>query len=235
MKPSVSVLICTYNSAGTLPAALRSLEAQTLARERFEVLVVDDGSGDATEEAVGTSRVRYLRNTSNLGLPASCNRGLEEATGEYFIRLDADDRFEPGILAAMLPWLEAGVTDFVSCDRYEIETMTGARREVRIEGFDIYKLIAIGVMMRRDLLREIGGYQSLFWEEYDLFIRYLLKSGKAPHHLNKPLLTQTLHPGSMTANPERVWAGWKEFMSRWSIEEAERFGRLPCAVRGARA
>lgn len=221
------MVICSYNAAATLSAALHSLEAQTLPTDFFEVIVVDDGSTDSTSTLVGKFRARYLRNTSNRGLPASCNRGLAEALGKYFIRLDADDVFAPTILSTMLPLIESMKTDMVSCDRYELPAHSLERREVRLDSFDIYKLIAIGVMMRRDLLLAIGGYRAMFWEEYDLFIRYLIKSGKAPRHVGEPLLTYTRRAQGMTASPDRVRTGWKEFMSQWPLETARRFGTLP--------
>ena len=102
MRPLVTVLVPAHNAAGYLPAALASVWRQQLAD--LEVLVVDDGSTDATPAvlaAVGDSRLRVVRQP-NTGLVGALNRGIDEARGRYLARLDADDEMVPGRLAAQL-------------------------------------------------------------------------------------------------------------------------------------
>jgi hypothetical protein len=88
--------------------AVRSVLDQTF--DDFELIVVDDASTDATAEVVegfGDSRIRLLRNESNLGQVASLNRGLREARGEYVARIDADDACLPTRLARQVDVLDS--------------------------------------------------------------------------------------------------------------------------------
>lgn len=90
--PTVSVLIPTFNGAAFIREAIGSVLAQTF--DDFEVIVVDDGSSDATPEivsAVPDSRVRLLRNRANVGFGANWNRCLREARGALVKLLPQDD------------------------------------------------------------------------------------------------------------------------------------------------
>lgn len=89
--PRVSVVVASYNGARTLGPCLESLTR--LNYPDYEVILVDDGSTDATHEiARAQPKVRYLRHSSNLGLGAARNTGIEAATGEIVAFTDADCR-----------------------------------------------------------------------------------------------------------------------------------------------
>lgn len=95
--PLVSVIIPAYNAATWIPATLRSVLAQTY--HNIEVLVVDDGSQDATPEIVQAfaaqdSRVTLLQQ-NNSGVAAARNLAIAQATGEYIAPIDADDIWYP--------------------------------------------------------------------------------------------------------------------------------------------
>lgn len=101
----VSVIIPAYNYAETLPRAVNSVIAQ-LGEAQAELLVIDDGSTDATPQVLEQLQAehaglfRALRKP-NGGLSSVRNRGIEEARGQYLIFLDADDEMAPGALAAV--------------------------------------------------------------------------------------------------------------------------------------
>lgn len=101
----VSVIIPTYNRASQVPEAVRSALEQTWAS--CEVIVIDDGSTDATEEALAPfhGRIRCIR-TENRGVSAARNRGILEATGEWIAFLDSDDTWHPAKLQRQLECME---------------------------------------------------------------------------------------------------------------------------------
>lgn len=88
----VSVIIPTYNRANSLQRTLDSLQMQTLPPDRFEVIVVDDGSSDHTAEVCRkpySYLVQYIRQ-GNAGAASARNRGALESQGEILIFLDDD-------------------------------------------------------------------------------------------------------------------------------------------------
>ncbi|HEX6376789.1 MAG TPA: glycosyltransferase family 2 protein [Allosphingosinicella sp.] len=115
--PSVSVVIPAYNVAGYLDKSVGSALAQGV---DVEVIVVDDGSTDATPDAIrrleADPRVRGFRLSVNGGPSAARNKGLDEARGEWVAFLDADDWFAPGRLAYLLDVAGAAGADAVSDD-----------------------------------------------------------------------------------------------------------------------
>jgi len=96
--PNVSVIIPAYNAADYIREAVDSALSQTYGD--FEVLVVDDGSTDDTPEILDLygGRIRVIRQ-HNLKRAAACNRGAQEATGEWLAFLDADDVWLPNKLS----------------------------------------------------------------------------------------------------------------------------------------
>ena len=110
----MTVLICTHNRASQLDGALRSLESQSLPKDSFEVVVVDNASTDATQEVFegcaerGILNLRYVKEME-LGLDAARNRGIREARGEIVAFLDDDAR-------ARADWAEAILTGFAEHD-----------------------------------------------------------------------------------------------------------------------
>jgi len=105
--PRVTVFIPVYNRQHYIATAVDSILEQTF--EDFELLVIDDGSTDATLDVLARyrdPRLRVERNPRNLGLPATRNRGLELARGEYIALLDSDDKSWPHRLARQVGVLD---------------------------------------------------------------------------------------------------------------------------------
>jgi len=89
--PHVSVVVASYNGEATLTACLNSLER--LNYPSYEVILVDDGSTDATPEIVAQHpHVRHVRHPQNLGLSAARNTGIAAAQGEIVAFTDSDCR-----------------------------------------------------------------------------------------------------------------------------------------------
>ena len=106
MDPRISTVICTHNRSGLLAQALESLCHQSLPKDDYEVLVIDNASTDDTEAVTrsfrdGRAHVTYLQEPV-LGLSRARNLGLQEARGRYVAFLDDDAIAESGWLEEIL-------------------------------------------------------------------------------------------------------------------------------------
>lgn len=105
---TASIVVPAFNVAATLSQTLNSLLAQTF--DDFEIVVVDDGSTDATPKILNRyavdPRVRVL-SQRNRGLAGARNTGIDAARGSFIGFCDADDLWEPGKLEAHIKHLQA--------------------------------------------------------------------------------------------------------------------------------
>lgn len=104
----VSVIIPTYNRSHFIGEAINSVLMQDIKDCDIEIIIVDDGSTDNTREVVKEfgNKVRYILQ-KNQGAGAARNRGIEEASGEWILFLDSDDRWLPYKLSLQFKVLEA--------------------------------------------------------------------------------------------------------------------------------
>lgn len=103
----VSVLMPVYNGAGYLREAMDSIFAQTYTD--FEFLVVNDGSTDSSAailESYSDPRLRVIHKQQNQGLIATLNEGLDACSGEYIVRMDADDISLPDRIERQVAFLD---------------------------------------------------------------------------------------------------------------------------------
>jgi len=100
-EPELSIIIPTFNRATILAQCLQHLAAQTLAGERFEIIVVDDGSTDATAQVLAAAQTGCTlvhEQQANLGPAAARNRGLRRARGHWVLFLNDDALLDPQAL-----------------------------------------------------------------------------------------------------------------------------------------
>ena len=104
MTPRFSVIIPAFNSAATLARAIESVQAQSW--PAHEIIVVDDGSADATAEiAAGFGDAVRLLRQANSGVSVARNAGAAAATGDWLAFLDADDWYAPDRLKLHAEWI----------------------------------------------------------------------------------------------------------------------------------
>lgn len=204
--PRVSVLMPCYNAAETLPESLASLSEQTLMD--FEVLVVDDGSSDASLEILRRwerqdARFKVLVQ-SHSGIVSALNRGLAACWAPLIARMDADDRSHPQRLEKQVDYLEsypavAVVGCLVRGYHADQAPMPGfaiyiewlnslvSDEDIRREMFVESPLVHPSVVFRREWVERVGGYRECSWaEDYDLWLRLYLAGAqfaKAPEVL----------------------------------------------------
>jgi glycosyl transferase family 2 len=210
MSSRVTVLLAVHNGGAYLSDAVTSVLAQTF--EDFELLLVDDASTDEAVDSLPTDpRIRVLRNDRNLGQIASLNRGLAEAKGEYVARLDHDDLCLPRRLERQVEALDRDPSvalvstwvDIVGEDgrlwfpmRGSIHSYVDFLARVLI---DDLPLAHPAIMFRREIVRELGGYDESLGaaEDKDLYRRIAL-SGKSAYVVPELLVIYRRHAAQMT-------------------------------------
>lgn len=218
----ISVLIAAYNQAQYVGQALDSVLAQDLDQGLFEVIVINDGSTDGTRSVLDRygDRVSIL-DQENQGLVATCNRGLSLATGQYIARLDADDYAASAWLRRTLETFEACPGGVCVYPDY-VEVADRQERRVSLAGGNLYDLVACGTLFSADAIRRAGGFRPMYWEEYDLYLR--LRHFGSFVHLPEPLYYYRKHAASMTADPDRRRAGWRELLDAWGERDLREAG-----------
>jgi glycosyltransferase involved in cell wall biosynthesis len=181
--PLVSVIIPTYNRAAWVTEAAASVLNQTY--RDFELIVVDDGSTDATLEALASfwGQIKVLRRQERRGVSAARNLGAAAARGEWLAFLDSDDLWLPDKLARQMNYLRAH-PDLLICQTEEIWIRNGVRvnppQTHRKAAGDIFLLSLercmvspSAVMLHRRLLDTLGGFDETLpaGEDYDLWLR----------------------------------------------------------------
>jgi len=102
-----SVVIPALDAESVLPGCLEALAAQTVVQDQYEVIVVDDGSGDRTFEVAEAHGARAFRQ-EHKGPAAARNLGASKARGKVLLFTDADCRPEPNFIEALARALEDG-------------------------------------------------------------------------------------------------------------------------------
>jgi dolichol-phosphate mannosyltransferase len=119
----VSVIVPTYREAENLPVLVEAISRALAGHARgFEIIVVDDNSGDGTEEACARLAwghpLRLLVRRQERGLASAVVHGMNAARGTFLVVMDADLSHPPEALPALLAPLRAGRADFVIGSRY---------------------------------------------------------------------------------------------------------------------
>ena len=238
--PLVSVIIPTYNRAASIGEAIESALAQ--AYPAMEIIVVDDGSTDDTQQIV-THRypqVRYFHQ-ENRGVASARNRGVREARGELIAFLDSDDLWLPGKIekqvACLNQYPDVGLvhTDVDCFDdtgpervlRRRISKADFSTGDIVTNLFTKFSLYPQSVMMRKVVFQAVGYFDEELKAVSDdnLWIRIAIRY---PIRLiAEPLVHARRLPGPHIAYPENSFHYFKkhlELIQTRYPEVAERLG-----------
>lgn len=187
-KATVSVIVPTYNRAAMVTQTVDSILNQT--RPPDEVIVVDDGSPDATAAVLATygRRIRYLRQ-ENAGRPAALNRGVAAAGGDYIWIMDDDDLALPGALEQHLELLVSHPDVHFSYSGHyrftgDVPPVTLSEKDrvpcPRLDHSDFliqlmiwFRFYMQGMLVRTECYRKVGEFDETlgFGDDYDMILR----------------------------------------------------------------
>ena len=207
-KPQISVIIPAYNCAGYISKAIDSALIQDV---DLEIIVIDDCSGDHLDEVMEKYRdnpaLFYVKNSSNLGVAKTRNKGIQMARGKYIAFLDADDFWDAGKLKKQMQVMKQ--TGAVLC--------CTAREMVREDGSSTGKMIPVkekityrellkhnsincsSVLLETAAAREFSMEHDDSHEDYIMWLE-ILKKYRYATGINEPLLKYRISPGGKSAD-----------------------------------
>lgn len=217
-KPSVSVVIVTYNKAQTVGAAIRSVLAQTT--PHLEILVVDDGSTDDTALQIRRfgSQVRYLPK-ANGGTGSARNFGIAHAQGEYVAFLDGDDLWLPRKLEVqMAAFQREPALVGVQCGAYCVDEQLQAfekrvchpKQDTLLDFLLFHNLPAFAstIVARTEILKKLGGFGTdlVILSDWDMVCR-LARTGTL-RSVPEALVLYRHYPSNQSRDVRiHVWSG----------------------------
>ncbi|WP_167632073.1 dolichyl-phosphate beta-glucosyltransferase [Mariprofundus ferrooxydans] len=155
---NLSVIIPAFNEENRLPATLADAHDWLSAniRDGFEIVVVDDGSSDATSEKVralidGMPELRLLQQPQNRGKGAAVRRGMLESVGQVRLFMDADHATHVCEVAKVLPVMAAGADVVVASRQHpdsDIAQHQSWLREHMGQGFNLLMRVMVGLDMQ---------------------------------------------------------------------------------------
>ena len=219
-SPLVTVVLPAYNHARYVAEAIASVDAQTYAN--LELVVIDDGSTDATAAAVAdclgafTRPVRFVQR-ANRGAPATLNEGAALARGQYLAFLNSDDRYAPERIAILVdaiargarPWGFSlvssafgdadsppadGAVDILQKQRNLLGTQPPSFTLVEYN----VAVSSGNLFVERDFFRSLGGFRDYRYNhDWDFCLR--AAAAAEPVVVERPLYFYRVHAGNTIA------------------------------------
>ena len=203
----VSVAVSLYNYAGYVEECLRSVAGQT--HMRLELIVVDDGSCDASADVAASwlerhgarfARALLVRHMENQGLSQARNTAFECARADYVLVLDADNALYPRAVARLLETLEdsdAGAA-FSQMVLFGETVQPGYADTWVPERLKPANYVDAMALVRKSAWARLSGYAhlDLGWEDYDFWCRFA-EEGIAAIYVPEMLCRYRVHPASM--------------------------------------
>lgn len=250
IKPSVSVVIPSYNYADKVEGAIRSAADQTY--KPSQIIVVDDGSDDDTESVVArvTEDVRehginvtYIRQV-NSGVAVARNRGIAETGTKYICCLDADDRIKPDFLKVCVDALEQDRSLGIAYTSLEYVTPDGNTGVSNWPGEFNYdeqlqgkNQIPTCCVFRYKMWERLGGYRQRYApegagaEDAEFWLRAGAYGFNAKKVTSKALFTYSWKSGRVSGDPNYKEVDWRVFHP-WTKDDRHPFASVATPKNG---
>lgn len=225
--PTVSVIMPTYNYGRFIERAIRSVQLQTY--QDFEIVVVDDGSTDGTEEIVrriDDKRIRYIKHPKNKGGNVARNTGIRAADGNYIAFLDSDDEWLPKKLALQIQMFSQSAKNvgmiYTGLNVIDVSGKKPSHIELPKASGQIFHLLLRGnyitgggssAVFKKECFETVGLFDETLpsGQEWEMILRIAKKY--EINYVNEPLVKYYVHGSNTDSHPEKVIRGQELILS----------------------
>lgn len=225
-RPHVTVVVPAYNAAATLPATVTSVCAQTFTD--WELIVVDDGSSDATvsivEQMAAADRRVRLVTQRNQGPSAARNNGIDSGAGEIIAFLDADDSWAADHLERAIDLLanddRLGVA-FAPCVIVDADDRVTGQTRPSLDNVTAAEILAgnptatcSSLVVRRSVFADAGLFREdmVHAEDQEWLFRAVLSGWQCRSHATCSVRYRC-NPNGLSSDVQRMYAGWQTFVA----------------------
>jgi glycosyltransferase involved in cell wall biosynthesis len=171
LNPEVSVVITTYNEENFIEKAIKSVLNQTLPKNMYELIVIDDGGVDSTQDIISNLqsktdfKIKYTKK-NNGGTASARNLGVSKSSAPFISFLDGDDFYDPRKLEESLKFMRKGdsvgivYSDYIERypDRAQLRLKMNFDRELLFKEC----IVSTNSMVRRSAIERVGGFDESF-------------------------------------------------------------------------
>lgn len=215
----ITVIICNYNNEKYLEKCLKSICNQSVTKRAYSILFIDDCSTDNSiiiaKKYLNFENFKIIKNNKNIGLVKSCNKAIKLCKTKYIIRIDSDDYVKKNFIEKFNSSTKKDY-DFIFSNYLIMKKNKFFK--INLKKKNLNHLISCSVALKKAHLKKVGLYKNFFWEEIDLYIRYL-KSYNKIKHIKDYLYIYRIHKNNMTNSYEAKKRGWNEINDNHKKED----------------
>lgn len=195
----ITICVPSYNRASYLSRCLRSLVDQTFDFKHYEIIVVNDGSIDNTDQVLNAFKkdIILIKNKKKIGLSSSLNKAIKKSKSKFFLRVDSDDYVNKNYIKFLYETaIRNPEFNAVSCDYYLIDENEKVLKKCNSEKSPI----GCGIIFRIKDLKKVGMYSPRvkIHEDKDLIKKLNKKIKFKMLRLPIPLYRYKMHHTNMT-------------------------------------
>ena len=200
-----SIIITNHNYGKFLDRCIKSCLNQSFSKKKYEIILVDDNSKDNSKKILKkynkTKNIKIFFNKKNLGVAGSANLGITHSTGEFIVRVDADDYISNDFLNVLYLYLIKRKDKFcVACDYIKFFEKKKSK-----EIFSSRENpVSCGIMYRKSKLIEYGLYNINFKHREEQELRKRLGPKYKIGFVDIPLYWYRMHKKNKTKNSNEM-------------------------------
>ena len=199
----LSVIVPVYNQEKYIARCLRSLIQQSMKKNEYEIIVINDGSTDKTAKIleIFESYITLITNERNCGLPATLNKGIKQSLSKYMVRVDSDDYVNEDFLKFLYAFISQNNNfDAVSCDYFMVDD----KEDILSRENSEKNPIGCGIIFKSQQIIDLGLYDENLLLHEDIDLRKRFERKYKVIRLPLPLYRYRKHQTNITNDKKKL-------------------------------